>query len=104
MMKSWYDLTKKQAQELEHEFLNHEVAKEENMAMHLQIVIAVFVLVLCTTTLTMLLFFLGNITWYLFIILLLGIIVGILLVVLSTVEYHAKFNSWLEVKHKIIKK
>ena len=102
-MKSWYDLTKKDAIKLENEFLGYEVAKEENMAMHLQIILGVVVLVLCTLTLSLILFY-GNPSIYLFVILLLGILTGIIIVVMSTVEYHSKFNSWLYVKHKIVKK
>ena len=102
-MKSWYDLSKKEAFELEEEFLSHEVAREENRAMHFQIIIGVFVLVFCTVLLSVFIM-LATIEWYVFVLLLLGIIVGILLVLLSTIEYHSKFNSWLEIKHKIIKK
>jgi len=102
-MKSWYDLTKKEATELEKEFLTHEVAKEENKAMHLQIMLGVFVLVLCTLFLNVIIIA-DLINPYIFILLLLGILLGIIIVVMSTVEYHMKFNSWLVVKHKIVKK
>ena len=102
-MKSWYDLTKKEANELEKEFLTHEVAKEENKAMHLQIMLGVFVLVLCTLFLNIIII-IGEIKAYTFMILLLGIVIGIIIVVMSTIEYHMKFNSWLLVKHKIVKK
>lgn len=102
-MKSWYDLTKKEANELEKEFLTHEVAKEENKAMHLQIMLGVFVLVLCTLFLNIIII-IGEIKAYTFMILLFGIVIGIIIVVMSTIEYHLKFNSWLLVKHKIVKK
>lgn len=102
-MKSWYDLTKKEANELEKDFLTHEVAKEENKAMHLQIMLGVFVLVLCTLFLNIIII-IGEIKAYTFMILLLGIVIGIIIVVMSTIEYHMKFNSWLLVKHKIVKK
>ena len=102
-MKSWYDLTKKEANELEKEFLTHEVAKEENKAMHLQIMLGVFVLVLCTLFLNIIIF-IGEIKAYTFMILLFGIVIAIIIVVMSTIEYHMKFNSWLLVKHKIVKK
>lgn len=102
-MKSWYDLTKKEANELEKEFLTHEVAKEENKAMHLQIMLGVFVLVLCTLFLNIIII-IGEIKAYTFMILLFGIVIGIIIVVMSTIEYHMKFNSWLLVKHKIVKK
>jgi hypothetical protein len=102
-MKSWYDLTNKEAKELERKFLSHEKAKEENLAMHMQIIIGIFLIVLCTSILTTLII-IDNIKWYIFIILLLSIFIGILLVILSTIEYHIKFNSWLEINHKIIKK
>ena len=102
-MKSWYDLSKKESKKLEQEFLSHEVAREENKAMHLQIIFGVFVLVLSTIILNeMILFNVEN--NYLFIILLLGIFIGITIVVMSTIEYHIKFNSWLSIKHNIIKK
>lgn len=32
------------------------------------------------------------------------IIVGVLLIVLATLKYHKKFNSYLEIKYGIIKK
>ena len=102
-MKSWYDLTKKEANELEKDFLTHEVAKEENKAMHLQIMLGVFVLVLCTLFLNIIII-IGEIKAYTFMILLFGIVIGIIIVVMSTIEYHMKFNSWLLVKHKIVKK
>ena len=102
-MKSWYDLTKKEAKELEKEFLTHEVAKEENKAMHLQIMLGVFVLVLCTLFLNVIIIA-DVIKPSTFILLVLGIILGIIIVVMSTIEYHIKFNSWLLVKHKIVKK
>ena len=102
-MKSWYDLTKKESKKLESEFLTHEVAKEENLAMHLQIVLGVSLIILCTLLLC-LLFFSENINCYLFIMLLIGIFMGIIIVVMSTIEYHLKFNSWLEINHKIVKK
>lgn len=102
-MKSWYDLTKKEANELEKEFLTHEVAKEENKAMHLQIMLGVFVLVLCTLFLNIIII-IGEIKAYTFMILLFGIVIAIIIVVMSTIEYHMKFNSWLLVKHKIVKK
>ena len=94
-MKSWYDLTKKEANELEKEFLTHEVAKEENKAMHLQIMLGVFVLVLCTLFLNIIII-IGEIKAYTFMILLFGIVIAIIIVVMSTIEYHMKFNSWLK--------
>jgi len=102
-MKSWYSLNKKDTKKLENEFLKGEVAKEENLAMHIQIVLGVFLIVLCSTLLTEIIMFNVN-NNYLFVILLIGTLLGILIVVMSTIEYHIKFNSWLEIKHKIIKK
>lgn len=102
-MKSWYELTKKEANKLEKEFISNEMGEYENDAMHLQVITGVLILVLCTIILSMLIF-LTEVKWYLFVLLLLGIILGIIIVVLATIEYHNKFNSWLEVEHKIIRK
>ncbi len=102
-MKSWYNLTKKEAYSLENEFISKEMGKYENDAMHIQVIIGIFVLLLCTVILTISIM-LSSVKWYIFISLLLGIILGILIIVLATIEYHNKFNSWLEVTHKIIRK
>ena len=102
-MKSWYDLKKEEAEKLEKEFLSHEVAREENLAMHLQIILGIFLVVICFSILFAMLL-VNNINMYVFILLLLGIFMGILIVVMATIEYHIKFNSWLLTKHKIVKK
>ena len=101
--KSWYSLTKKETKKLEEEFLKNEVALSENRAMHIQIIVGVTLLVLCTIILSFSVLY-SNIDTYLFIILLIGIFLGMTLVVMATIEYHMKFNSWLYVEHKIIKK
>lgn len=102
-MKSWYSLTKKDARKLEDEFLKHEVAREENIAMHLQIVLGILLVIICTSILFA--FIITDIiNWYIFVLLLFGLIMGIIIVAMATIEYHIKFNSWLLVKHKIVKK
>ena len=102
-MKSWYDLKKKEALQLEKEFLEHEVAREENLAMHMQIILGVFLVVICFSILFFMLIF-DMVNVYAFILMLFGTLMGIIIVVMSTIEYHIKFNSWLLVKHKIVKK
>lgn len=102
-MKSWYSLTKKDARELENEFLKHEVAREENIAMHLQIVLGILLVIICTSILFACIIT-NVINWYVFVLLLFGLIMGIIIVAMATIEYHIKFNSWLLIKHKIVKK
>ena len=89
-MKSWYELTKKEAKKLEDEFLSHEVFA----------VILIFI----NTVIMYMSLVLKCINPYIFIILLLAILSGIFIVVMATIEYHIKFNSWLLTKHKIVKK
>lgn len=102
-MKSWYDLKKEEAKRLELEFLEYEVAREENIAMHLQVFFGIFLVVVCfSILLAMVLLNVDNI--YVFVLLLFGLIMGIIIVVMATIEYHIKFNSWLLIKHKIVKK
>ena len=102
-MKSWYELDKKRARKLEKEFLEHEVAREENLAMHLQIILGIFLVVICFSILFALLI-VNKLNVYLFVLLLLGTIIGMIIIVMATIEYHIKFNSWLLIKYKIVKK
>lgn len=102
-MKSWYDLKREEACKLEKEFLKNEIAREENLAMHLQIILGMFFVITCFAVIFYMVVCNVN-SVYVFILLLLGLIMGIVIVVMSTIEYHIKFNSWLLVKHKIVKK
>ena len=101
--KSWYDLSYDEAYKLEKEFISHEMGLDANKAMHMQVVIGIVTFVLGTIFLVIMLFKqITNI--YSFIIMLLFVFFGIAIVVFGTIEYHRKFNSWLKVTKKIIKK
>lgn len=100
---SWYDLTKKEAYDLEKEFISKDMGKNANNAMHISIIIGIFTFVICTLILEFLMLS-DYVDPYNFTIMVILIILGILIVVSATIEYHIKFNSWLKVKHKIIKK
>ena len=102
-MKSWYELRKDDAYKLEQEFLKNEIAREENLAMHLQIILGMFFVITCFSIIFYMIVCHVN-SLDVFILLLFGLIMGIVIVVMSTIEYHIKFNSWLLVKHKIVKK
>ena len=101
--KSWYDLSYDEAYKLEKEFISHDMGNDANKAMHLQIIIGIVTFLLGAIFL-LIMFFRNILTLYSFTIMLLFIILGIVVVVSSTIEYHMKFNSWLKVKKKIIKK
>ena len=101
--KSWYDLSYKKAYELEKEFVSHDMGKDANQAMHIQVVLGIFTFVLSALLLVFLLLS-HLVNPYIFTILLLFIILGMIIVVGGTIEYHLKFNSWLKVTKKIIKK
>ncbi len=101
--KSWYDLSYNEANTLEREFLSHEMGKDANYAMHICIIIGILTFTLSAIILAIIL--LKNIiNIYTFVILVMGIIFGMIIVVASTIEYHLKFNSWLKITKKIIKK
>ncbi len=101
--KSWYDLSYKEASTLEKEFISHDIGKDANDAMHLCIVIGIITFVLSAIILAILIFN-NKLNPYVFTILILGILLGMIIVVASTIEYHIKFNSWLKTTKKIIKK
>ncbi len=101
--KSWYDLSYKEAKKLESEFISHDIGSDANYAMHLCVIIGIITFVLSAIILSTLML-INKINPYTFTILLLGIILGMIIVVSSTIEYHIKFNSWLKITKKIIKK
>ena len=101
--KSWYDLSYKEACKLEKEFISHDMGEYTNQAMHIQIMIGIFTFVFGSLVLVFLLLS-RVINPYIFTIMLLFILLGMIIVVSSTIEYHIKFNSWLKVSKKIIKK
>lgn len=104
-MKSYYELTDQEASKLEHQFINTPQGRKANQAMHICIIIGIIIFVASTIILT--LYLLNNLEItnpYLFTILLLFIIIGGLIVYLATIEYHKKYNSYLEIKHQVIKK
>lgn len=100
---SWYDLSKKEACNLEKEFTSKDMGKVANNAMHICVIIGIFTFVLCSFILE---FFIlsGYVTPYNFTVMIILILLGTFIVVGATIEYHTKFNSWLKVKHRIIKK
>lgn len=100
---SWYDLSKKEAYDLEKEFVSKDMGRNANDAMHICVIIGIVVFVICTIILEILAIC-GGLNTYNFIVMILFILLGMIIVVGSTIEYHIKFNSWLKVKHKIIKK
>lgn len=102
-LKSWYDLSKEEAYNLEKDFLKNDMGKEANEAMHICIIIGIITFVFSALAIEFLLIS-GTITPYNFTIMLILTLLGTLIVVLSTIEYHIKFNSWLKIKHNIIKK
>ena len=101
--KSWYDLSYKDAEKLEKEFLSHELGKDANYAMKICIIIGIITFVFSAIILSTIML-INKLNPYIFTILILGIVMGMLIVVLSTIEYHIKFNSWLKVTKKIRKK
>lgn len=101
--KSWYDLSVEETNKLEKEFISNDMGKVANDAMHICVITGIMVFVFNAIILSILL--LTNcINPYSFTILILFIIFGLIIVVSSTIEYHIKFNSWLKVTKKIIKK
>lgn len=100
---SWYDLSKEEASDLEREFISNDMGRDANVAMHICIIIGVIVFVICTVILEVLVIS-GGVNPYNFVVMILFILLGMVIVVGSTIEYHMKFNSWLKVKYKIIKK
>ncbi len=101
--KSWYDLSYQKASELEKEFISHDMGKDANNAMHICIIIGIVTFVFNSIVLFIMLFS-HILNLYSFLILIMFIILGLLIVVLSTIEYHIKFNSWLYVSKNIVKK
>ena len=99
--KSWYDLDNQEAKKLEQEFLSHEMGKYANDAMHICVIIGIITFVLSAIILAT---FLSNMTPYLFVIMILFIISGMIIIVGSTIEYHVKFNAWLKTAKKRINK
>ena len=100
---SWYDLSKEEACNLEKEFVSKDMGKVANDAMHICVIIGIFTFAICAFILE---FFIlsGCVTPYNFTMMITLILLGTLIVVGATIEYHIKFNSWLKVKHRIIKK
>ena len=101
--KSWYDLSYEEAYKLEKEFVSNDMGMDANKAMHMQIVVGIITFLLGTMFLVIMLFN-QVINPYAFVIMILFVIFGIIIVVGGTIEYHCKFNSWLKVKKRIIKK
>ena len=101
--KSWYDLSFKEAYSLEKEFISHDMGGNANHAMHTCVVIGIVTFVLSAVLLAIMLFS-ESMNSYLFVVAILFMLFGMILVVASTIEYHIKFNSWLEVTKNIIKK
>lgn len=101
--KSWYDLSFKEAEMLEKEFISHDMGRDANDAMHLCIIAGIFTFVLSAIIMGIM-FVCNNINVYLFVITLLFVILGMVIVVMGTIEYHIKFNSWLKETKSIIKK
>lgn len=100
---SWYDLSKKEAAKLEKEFISHDMGRDASNAMHICIIIGVIILVIATIILEVL-GIIKCLNPYNFTVMILFILSGVIIVLSSTIEYHKKFNSWLKVKHNIIKK
>ena len=100
---SWYDLSKEEACNLEKEFISKDMGKVANNAMHICVVIGIFTFVICSFILEFLMLS-GCVTPYSFTVMIILILLGTFIVVGATIEYHTKFNSWLKVKHRIIKK
>lgn len=101
--RSWYDLDRNTASKLEREFISNDMGKDANRAMHICIIIGILSFVIPTVMIDVMIIN-GGINIYSFLILFLIVILGMIIVVGSTIEYHIKFNSWLKVKHRIIKK
>lgn len=101
--RSWYELSRDEASALEREFVRQDMGKIANEAMHICILIGIFTFVISTICIVC---FMASkmINLYNFTILLFLLILGIVVVVASTIEYQMKFNSWLKVSKKIIKK
>lgn len=100
--RSWYDLSKKEAIELEKEFTSKDMGKSANDAMHICIIIGIIITIIFSFLLGIFLISLNN--PYIFTMIITFILLGIIIIVRSTIEYHTKFNSWLEINKKIIKK
>ena len=101
--KSWYDLSDKESCQLEREFISHDMGRYANDAMHICVIIGIITFVFSAIMISIMLFY-GNVNPYLFTIFILFTLLGLILVVGSTIEYHMKFNSWLYVNKRIIKK
>ena len=100
---SWYDLSKKETTQLEKEFISHDMGRYASNAMHICIIIGVIILVIATIILEVL-SIIKCLNPYNFTTMILFVLSGVIIVVSSTIEYHKKFNSWLKIKHNIIKK
>lgn len=103
-MKSWYDLKDDEVKKLEQEFIDSPQGHKEHTAMYICVTLGVIIAVLATIFLELTILNSLSINPYVFITTLLLIISGTLIVYLATIEYHKKYNSYLEVKHKIIRK
>ena len=101
--KSWYDLSYEKSCELEQEFISHDMGKYANQAMHIQVMIGIITFVVSAILLALLLYS-SVLSIYMFVILIMFIVLGMVIIVASTIEYHMKFNSWLKVTKRIIKK
>lgn len=100
---SWYDLSKEDTCRLEKEFVSNDMGKIANDAMHICVIIGIFTFVICSFILEFLMIS-KLVNPYNFTVLVILILLGTLIVVGATIEYHIKFNSWLKVNYKIIKK
>lgn len=104
-MKSWYEISNQEAINLEKEFKNTPQGKKACQAMHICITIGLLVTIITTIIFSnYLINNLSSINPYLFTILILFLITGITIIYLSTIEYQQKYNSYLEIKHKLIRK
>lgn len=100
---SWYDLSKEESKILEDEFKSKGNGKVAGDAMHICVMIGIFTFVICAFILEFLMFS-KLVNPYNFTIMIILILLGMIIVVSSTIEYHIKFNSWLKIKYNIIKK
>lgn len=102
-MRSYYDLSRVEANKLEREFKSNDMGREVVDAMHVCVGIGIFTFVVSIISI-MFMMASGFINIYNFMILFLLLILGIAIVVGSTIEYQIKYNSWLRVSKRIIKK
>lgn len=102
-MRSYYDLSRVEARKLEKEFHSNDMGKEAVDAMHVCVGIGIFTFIISIFSIIFMMIS-GFINIYNFMILFLLFILGIIIVVSSTIEYQIKYNSWLKISKKIVKK